>query len=330
VYPRELVVDANNLYWINQLPEFVPRPGELRPRGPTVIHSRSTGRDRDGAIMKMPLAGGPPVSLASAQVYPWGLAVDAQNAYWTNQGNDSEQGSVMRVSVAGGTPVALATGQPSPRAIAVDESGVYWVNTAEPRIYGISRMNAKGSELMKVPLKGGAPITLASGFGSSRGDAIAADGKNVYWANGVIWRVPNSGGERTTLALVDRQDRSPPVASLAIGGRHLYWTTGLGGQVLRVPRAGAARETFASGLNVVYKLAIDSRSVYWINMTDARHEEGCRLVKAPFNGGTWVTLAWDLTFYDSIAVDRRWVYWTDFKRGRIMKVAKEGCVRWSR
>ncbi len=65
--PSGLLLDAGNLYWINDA-------------------DSSAG----GSILKMPVAGGTPVTLASAQLTLNSLSVDATSVYWTNEGTISE------------------------------------------------------------------------------------------------------------------------------------------------------------------------------------------------------------------------------------------------
>jgi hypothetical protein len=81
----------------------------------------------------LPLTGGTPVTLASGQTFPWGVAVDAASVYFTtigsnSMGNQAGVGAVAKVPLAGGTPTILATGQDGPQGVAVDATSVYWVD----------------------------------------------------------------------------------------------------------------------------------------------------------------------------------------------------------
>lgn len=49
-----------------------------------------------GTVMKAPLGGGTPTTLAPGQVGPDGIAVDGTSVYWTN--ND-DPGAVMKVTL---------------------------------------------------------------------------------------------------------------------------------------------------------------------------------------------------------------------------------------
>jgi hypothetical protein len=57
--------------------------------------------------MSVPIAGGQPTPLATAQNLPKDMAVDADNVYWFV----ASPKSIMTVPKAGGTPRVLASGQ---------------------------------------------------------------------------------------------------------------------------------------------------------------------------------------------------------------------------
>ncbi len=107
--PSGIAVDANAVYWVNQ--------------GTASINYT------DGTVMKLPFGSVNPVTLASGQRQPLGLAIDGSNAYWTN----SRDGTVWKVSLAGGgaaTQLASWQQSSSVQGIAVDSQCVYWTGSS--------------------------------------------------------------------------------------------------------------------------------------------------------------------------------------------------------
>jgi hypothetical protein len=245
--------------------------------------------DGSGTIMKVPLGGGTPTTLASGQNGPWAIAVDATSLYWT------ESYSVMSVPLGGGTTTTLATGQDSPGGIAVDATSVYWPNET-------------GRTVMSVPLAGGIPTTLASG----RDDPswIAVNATSVYWTDlYAVMSVPLAGGTATTNAA----GVSP--WAIALSGTNVYWTVDETptGFIMTDPLGGGTPTTLASGQPDPYAIVVDGVNAYW---TD---NAGAAVVKAPLGGGSPTTIATGSMPW-AIAIDATSVYWTDYMAGTVNKV----------
>jgi hypothetical protein len=101
--PVGVVADATHVYWTERGHGIAIPP--------------------DGAVMKMPLAGGVPQVLVAGLHGPGDLALDGDTLYWANT-----DGRIMKVSVAGGAPTVLATGQIDPLNVTADATAVYWTN----------------------------------------------------------------------------------------------------------------------------------------------------------------------------------------------------------
>jgi hypothetical protein len=155
-------VDTNYVYWLSLVPAYV-----------------ANTTDDMLSIMKVPIAGGDAVTLATlpvlADTAPDGpIVVDASNVYWTiatrvypaGGGATDCSGAVWKVSLDGGTPVALAQGQfcPAGGQIAVDATNVYWV---------------ADEAILTVPVDGGAPSTFISR--QNIGQNLAVDTTSVYF-----------------------------------------------------------------------------------------------------------------------------------------------------
>ena len=175
--PWGIAVDAANAYFtVGAAVSRVPLAG-APDAGAVGSESKTAFPDSVGAVFKCALAGcgSSPTTLASGVfVGPAnGLALDAGNVYWTNNGF----GTVNKVSKTGGGAAVLVATQSKPLGIAVDATNIYWANNGDGTI-------------MKIPLAGGNAAQVASGQSGPAG--VAVDATFVYWTNqtgGTVMRV---------------------------------------------------------------------------------------------------------------------------------------------
>lgn len=181
-----------------------------------VLHATSVywiagGTEGDSAVMRAALSGGAATTLANSSCIYGPLAVDAAHVYWFDCHDllETPLGGGATVTLAGSVGIDLT----------VDSTSVYWTSTDE----------AGDSAVLKIPVDGGNPVTLASAAGKAAG-SIAVDSTSVYWLESSmspsvssVMKIPIGGGAAVTIASV--QETSPAGIALDASGT-VYWTVG--------------------------------------------------------------------------------------------------------
>ena len=110
-------------------------------------------------VLKAPLQGGSPRTLATSTGETAGIAVDSSAVYFTTA-SSSFDGLVSKVLLDGTGEQTLASAQGDPLGVAINGSTVFWAND-QPFFDSVTQK--QGAVVAGVPLDGGTILTLVSG-----------------------------------------------------------------------------------------------------------------------------------------------------------------------
>jgi hypothetical protein len=195
--------------------------------GQTVANSDSPGAQ----IVAYPRDGGAPVVVESVVAPPPLLAVSGASLFWLSPSSETQPSkpSINRASVNGGVPEIFVAGA-TPTSFAIDSSNLYWTQ--------VDPSDSSAGSLVKLPLAGGPPVVLASGF-ANPGQVVVA-GNDLYWLSshgsvGTLLKASVVGGAVETLegALVfgsrcSRAGACGLPTPLAVDDTYVYYAAGAG------------------------------------------------------------------------------------------------------
>jgi hypothetical protein len=272
--PTDIAVDETHVYW-------------------TVSGSGCS----DGAVRRMPKAGGPIETLASNEPNPRRLVLDQDRIYYYD---GCGSGLLRSVPKAGGAiqtyPVSV---KESGDALAVTAKDIYFSD------YGV----------LRTPKGGGAQVTVD---GQNYVYDLTADDDTAYWiglvGGGPGYAVRSHHAGQTGATLLATPDSIGN--AIALDATSIYFSSSPG--IRRMPKTGGTPVVVTSAST--WRLAVDESFVYW---TDGFSGSGGFSVnKVPKNGGPTTELVAGDGAYVSLAVDERCVYWANLYGGEIGRVPK--------
>ena len=159
----------------------------------------------ESTLVRVPIDGGEPATIAHCRGDIANVVIDAANVYFADGG----EGTVLAVPKAGGSPRVVATHRGLPRQVVVDDHSVSWVEK-------------ESESLWTVPKGGGSVRRVAQDFAGFR--ALAADGASLWWINETamngsthVLSVPEDGGDPRVVAEGSATD------AIASDGARVYW-----------------------------------------------------------------------------------------------------------
>jgi hypothetical protein len=273
---------------------------------------------RNGAIMKLPKAGGEAMILVGGLAMVEQLACSASTLYasaWFGTGAKMAPSATPKVPIQTDMfAVSLAAG---PGAAGVLRN---ITSTIAGKRFAVDQENvffAAEDSISMAPLKGGKTVTLAKVEGIT---TVTVDDAFVFATSedpDAIWKAPKAGGEAIELAT---EQMGPH--SIVADADTVYWTNIEGGEVLRLAKTGGSPTKVAYDLANPGDLLLDGDLLY-IAVEGEEGEHRGAIVKCPRRGCAHraIPVALGIKPAQRLAVDATSVYWTN-EDGELLKAPK--------
>jgi hypothetical protein len=282
-----------------------------------VVNSSNLYLATQTAILKVPIDGGAPVTLATIGTSQSldGLAASDAAVFWTqiDESMSAVQTDILSVPISGGAVTTLATQPGFAGTIATDATSLYWSGSSTTG----SCASPPCSTVSKAPLAGGTSVVLSSDAHTP--SAFAFDTANVYWAtsDGRVMSAAKGGGSSTLLA--DFAQTS--IQGLGLSGSTLFWAAS-GGDLYTTPIDGGVSKPIEVGSSSIGAAAVSSDGIYWVTTTYANNGEASVVMRTSLDGASTETLwTFQSDSVSSIAVDSRNVYLLTYMGG-LLEMAK--------
>jgi hypothetical protein len=298
------------------------------------LEDREVNRGAGGCAPLYPGALPEPTVVADGEDHPRGIALDAQNVYWINEGTAGTAGgagdvggAVRRRYKAVGVPLDLALTAPKrPHIIGLHAGELYWVATDST----VCAQNSERDQLFRLPVDDGAGSAAPTNIWTSCGrpEGMAFDGANVYMARPKAGRVQSVSQDDFSRKDVFTDEDTTEDArvtapwGVAVDEKSVYCTDD-SGRVLSYDKGDKSKRTLVDddpGAEQPMPIAVDDENVYWItNHRLLRHAK----VYSPASTG--VVLAAQIVEPGGLTVRDGHVYFTDTNAGTVMSVRSDGC-----
>jgi hypothetical protein len=289
--------------------------------GPPVVDAKyvywaDAQQSGDGGILRAPLSGGSPVSLAAFLDHPNSVAVDSSFVYWvTYSVTAPNYGGVFKVPVDGGATIPLVPTQQGATWVLVNSTNVYWDDHGDNEI---NRANLDGTD-----------ATIIAGMTQQVAGPLqmTLDATNLYWAsrgNGQVQAGPLFGASVAMLST-----GSDPIG-VAVNSTAIFWANYGDGSIQKapLPNGGTATLVAVSSGFGPNSIAVDESYVYWADLgepggktVDGGQDGSIRAAPVTGTGAPGVVLA-SSENPSYLTLDASCIYWTDSLSGEVSVVAK--------